>query len=44
MSKTLTAIFDGHALLPDSPINLEPNTRYIVTIPAADQPIAKDNA
>ncbi|MBI4787749.1 MAG: hypothetical protein HY782_11955 [Chloroflexi bacterium] len=32
MTKTLTAVFDGHTLLPDSPLDLEPNTRYVITI------------
>lgn len=32
MTKTLTATFDGHALLPDTALELEPNTRYLVTI------------
>lgn len=32
MSQTVTVIFDGHVLRPESPIQLEPNQRYIVTI------------
>lgn len=39
MLKTLTAVFDGQVLRPDAPLNLEPNTRYVITVepvPAAD--------
>ena len=32
MSQTLTATYDGHALLPDAPLDLEPNTRCLVTV------------
>lgn len=32
MTKVFHAIFDGKVLLPDEEIDLEPNTRYIVTI------------
>ena len=32
MAKTLTATFDGQVLRPDSVLDLEPNTGYIVTI------------
>ena len=35
MKKTLTAVFDGHVLHPDSPLDLEPNTRYVITIQTA---------
>jgi hypothetical protein len=40
MSQTVTVIFDGQVLRPESPISLEPNQRYVVTIqtePAAKQ-------
>ena len=30
--KTLTMIFDGQVLRPDTPLDLEPNQRYLVTI------------
>ncbi len=36
MDKTLTAVFDGQVLRPDSPPDLEPNTRYVVTVRKAD--------
>lgn len=32
MGKTLTAIFDGQVLRPDSPVDLTPNVRYQLTI------------
>ncbi len=32
MTKTLEATYDGEALRPDEPIELEPNTRVRVTI------------
>ena len=34
MNKTVTAVFDGNVLRPDAPLDLEPNTRYVVTINA----------
>lgn len=44
MSKTLTVIFDGHVLLPDMPLDLEPNTRYVITIEEALSPIETGDA
>jgi hypothetical protein len=32
MGKTLTAVFDGQVLRPDSPADLKPNARYQVTM------------
>jgi len=32
MAQTVTAIFDGHVLRPDVPLDLEPNARYVLTI------------
>ncbi|MBI2877025.1 MAG: antitoxin family protein [Candidatus Tectomicrobia bacterium] len=32
MTKTLRAVFDGAVLRPDEPVDLKPNTRYVVTI------------
>lgn len=32
MSRTLEATFDGEALIPDEPLDLEPNSRVRVTI------------
>ena len=44
MSQTLTAVFDGNVLRPDSPLNLEPNKRYVITIQSVEQPVAQENA
>ena len=44
MSKTLTAIFDGDVLRPDSPLNLQPNTRLVITIQSVEQPAGQENA
>jgi hypothetical protein len=32
MSQTVTAVFDGEVLRPDTPLDLEPNARYVLTI------------
>ena len=32
MAKTLRATFDGEVLRPEGPVDLKPNTRYLVTI------------
>lgn len=32
MTKTLTAVFDGEVLRPEGPVDLEPNTRYRLTV------------
>lgn len=32
MDETLTAVFDGEVLRPDTPPDLEPNTRYVITV------------
>ncbi len=29
---TISVIFDGHVLRPETPLDLQPNTRYLVTI------------
>lgn len=44
MSKTLTAVFDGDVLRPDSPLDLEPNTRYVITIESVEQSVASGDA
>ena len=38
MTKTMLATFDGHALLPDTALDLEPNTRYLITIQTLEAP------
>ena len=37
MNKTLTAVFDGDDLRPDSPLDLTPNTRYVITIQSVEE-------
>ena len=32
MSKTLHVVFDGKVLRPEEPVDLKPNTHYVVTI------------
>ena len=32
MGKTMTVVFDGRVLRPESPVDLEPDTRYLVTL------------
>ncbi len=36
MSKILTVTFDGSVLRPDTPLELEPNKRYLITIVSED--------
>ncbi len=47
MIKTIEAVFDGEALRPTSPLDLEPNTSYRISIvlpslPAGEAPDAWD--
>lgn len=42
MSKQVTVIFDGNVLRPDAPLDLTPNTRYVITIQELPEPIAGD--
>ncbi len=42
MNKTITAVFDGEALHPESPLDLEPNKRYVITI--QDVPLSTRDA
>lgn len=44
MSKTLTAVFDGDVLHPDSATGLEPNTRYVITIQAVIPTVVSGDA
>lgn len=32
MERTFTVVFDGEVFRPDTPVDVEPNTRYVVTI------------
>ncbi len=38
MAKTLRAVFDGKVLRPEEPVNLEPNTRYVVRVEPEAEP------
>jgi len=44
MEKTLTVVFDGRAFYPDSPLDLKPNTRYVITIRGLSLPPAEGDA
>ena len=44
MNETLTVIFDGQVLRPDTPLNLEPNKRYIITIQSTVESVQEGNA
>ncbi|MBI4574620.1 MAG: antitoxin family protein [candidate division NC10 bacterium] len=37
MAKTLRAMFDGKVLRPEGPVDLKPNTRYLVTIEGQEE-------
>ncbi len=43
MNKTLTVTFDGRAFYPDSPLDLEPDTRYVITIETPPQAVAEED-
>ncbi|NJM73931.1 MAG: antitoxin family protein [Scytonema sp. RU_4_4] len=38
MNKRVTAVFDGDVLHPDTPLDLKPNTRYVITIQELSEP------
>jgi hypothetical protein len=38
MSKTLTALFDGHVFYPDTAPDLEPNTHYLIMVQPVPTP------
>lgn len=44
MSTAVKATFDGHSLFPESPVDLEPNGQYIITIEPYRQKISEGNA
>ena len=44
MDETLTAVFDGEVLRPDTPTDLEPNTRYVITVRKASAQAAAGDA
>jgi len=37
MTKTVRAIFDGEVFRPEEPVDLKPNTEYVVTIELEDE-------
>lgn len=45
MTKTVQVVYDGKVLRPQSPVDLEPNTSYLVTIelavPAQPEPLTE---
>lgn len=41
MTKTLDAVYDGKALLPEEPLDLQPNTRVRITVEAESAPQAE---
>ena len=44
MNKTVKVVFDGQTLRPESPLDLQPNTEYIVTIESVLPRVAEGNA
>jgi hypothetical protein len=44
MSETLIATFDGQVLRPDTPLDLPPNTRYVITLQAVPEVAVGKNA
>ena len=40
MTKTIEAVFDGETLRPTSPLDLEPDTSYRISIELPDEPAA----
>lgn len=43
MNKTMTVVFDGHVLRPEIPLDLQPNTRYVITIQNAPTSVTQDD-
>ncbi len=44
MSTVVKATYDGHSLFLESPVDLEPNGQYIITIEPYRQKISEGNA
>jgi hypothetical protein len=38
MTKTLAAVYDGKAFLPEEPLDLQPNTRVRLTVETGTEP------
>ena len=43
MDKTLTATYDGQVFRPDAPLDLAPNSRYVITLHLAQPAAAEGN-
>jgi hypothetical protein len=41
MTRTLAAVYDGKAFLPEEPLNLQPNTRVRITVETDVAPQAR---
>jgi hypothetical protein len=44
MNQTLTVVFDGQVLHPETPLELQPNTRYLITIQDVPAPAIEGDA
>ncbi|HSN76008.1 MAG TPA: hypothetical protein VL334_13110 [Anaerolineae bacterium] len=44
MSTVVRVTFDGHSLFPESPVDLEPNGQYIITIEPYRHKISESSA
>jgi hypothetical protein len=44
MNKMVTVVFDGNVLHPDAPLDLTPNTRYVITIQELKSPSPSGDA
>ncbi|MEH2086817.1 antitoxin family protein [Nostoc sp.] len=44
MNKMVTVVFDGNVLRPDAPLDLTPNTRYVITIQELKSPSPNGDA
>jgi len=44
MANTITAVFDGEVLRPESPVDLKPNARYLLTVEQEVQQIEGSSA
>jgi hypothetical protein len=43
MEKSATVYYDGEVFRPEGPIDLEPNTRYVISIEAVPAPAEPEN-
>ena len=42
MSQTLTVVFDGNVFRPETPVNLEPDRKYVITIETETAKVKKE--